>query len=118
MAGSEKVAVVGAGPTGVACALQLGERGVPAPCYDRAGILETLYRMPEEMRWFSTRDLLGIAGVPFTGPEPHPTRLETLAYYRAVADAFDVRVEPDTEALRILPRPGGGVRVETTRRGE
>jgi thioredoxin reductase (NADPH) len=114
----DQVAVVGAGPTGIACAIELGKRGVPAVCWERGALLETLYRMPEEMRWFSTRDLLGIAGVPFTGPEAHPTRLDTLAYYRAVADAFGVRVEPDTEITRILPRPGGGVRVEALQRGE
>jgi thioredoxin reductase (NADPH) len=112
------VAVVGAGPTGIACAIELGKRGLSAVCFERGALLETLYRMPEEMRWFSTRDLLGIAGVPFTGPEPHPTRLDTLAYYRAVADAFGVKVEPETDIRRIVPRPGGGVRVEALRRGE
>jgi len=112
------VAIVGAGPTGIACAIELQKRGLAAVCWERGALLESLYRMPEEMRWFSTRDLLGIAGVPFTGPEPHPTRLETLAYYRAVADAFGVRVEPETEIRRIEPRPGGGVRVEGSQRGE
>ncbi|MDQ2870005.1 MAG: YpdA family putative bacillithiol disulfide reductase [Acidobacteriota bacterium] len=109
------VAVVGAGPTGIACAVELGKRGVAAVCYERGGILDTLYRMPEEMRWFSTRELLGIAGVPFAGPEPHPTRLETLAYYRAVADAFEVKVVPETEIESIVPREGGGVRVSAVR---
>ena len=118
MAGSEKVAVVGAGPTGIACVIELGKRGVAAACYDRAGILDTIYRMPEEMRWFSTRDLLGIAGVPFTGPEAHPTRLETLAYYRGVADAFGVEVVAETEIESILPSPGGGVRVRAKFDGE
>ena len=60
-------------------------------------LLDSIYHFPEEMRWFSTRDLLDIAGVPFTSPEPHPTRLETLAYYRGVAERFAVRVAPETE---------------------
>jgi thioredoxin reductase (NADPH) len=111
------VAIVGAGPTGIACAVELLRRGIGATCFDRGAILETIYRMPEEMRWFSTRDLLGIAGVPFTGPDAHPTRLETLAYYRGVADAFDVRVSPDTEIDSLRPLAGGGVRVEARRRG-
>ncbi len=109
------VAIVGAGPTGIACAVELSRRGTPAVCYDRGGLLDTIYRMPEEMRWFSTRELLGIAGVPFAGPEPHPTRLDTLAYYRSVAEAFEVKVAPQTEILSILPREGGGVRVSASR---
>lgn len=55
------------------------------------------------MRWFSTRDLLDIAGIPFVTPEAHPTRLETLAYYRGVAESCGVCLEPDTpiEAARL-----------------
>ena len=106
------VAIVGAGPTGIACAVELARREVPAVCYDRGSLLDAVYHFPEEMRWFSTRDLLDIAGVPFTTPDPHPTRLETLAYYRGVAERFGVRVEPETEILSIAERrrrtrPGG-----------
>src|SRR4051794_39257405 len=96
---SVAVVVVGAGPTGIACAIELARRGIPAVCYDRGGILHTIYRMPEELRWFSTRELLAIAGVPFAGPDAHPTRLETLAYYRGVADAFDVAFAPESEVV-------------------
>jgi thioredoxin reductase (NADPH) len=118
MSRDRAVAIVGAGPTGIACAIELARRQVPAVCYDRGGILHTIYRMPEELRWFSTRDLLGIAGVPFAGPEPHPTRLETLAYYRSVAEAFSVRVEAETEVQAIEPLAGGGVRVRASRNGD
>ncbi|MGE5414143.1 MAG: NAD(P)-binding domain-containing protein, partial [Syntrophomonadaceae bacterium] len=86
----EAVVVVGAGPTGIACAIELGRRGIAAVCHDRGGLLHSIQRFPEEMRWFSTRDLLDIAGVPFGIPDAHPTRLETLAYYRSVAERFGV----------------------------
>jgi len=113
------VAVVGAGPTGIACAIELARRGIPAVCYDRGGILHTIYGMPEELRWFSTRELLAIAGVPFAGPDAHPTRLETLAYYRGVADAFDVSIAAETEVVSIAPGEDGAklLRVRVRRRG-
>lgn len=107
----DPVAVVGAGPTGIACAIELGNRGIPAVCYDRGHILHTIYNFPEEMRWYSTRDLLDIAGVPFGIPDAHPTRLETLAYYRGVAEKFDVRVIAGTEIVSTTPTPGGGLDV-------
>ena len=103
------VAIVGAGPTGIACAIELGTRGVPAVCYDKGFLLDTIYHFPEEMRWFSTRDLLDIAGIPFAVPDAHPTRLESLAYYRAVAEKFQVKVVPHTEIVSIRPGEGGGV---------
>jgi thioredoxin reductase (NADPH) len=105
----EPVAIVGAGPTGIACAIELGRRDIDAVCYDRGHILQTIYDFPEEMRWFSTRDLLDIAGVPFGVPDAHPTRLETLAYYRSVAEKFGVRTVPETEILAISPSPGGNL---------
>jgi thioredoxin reductase (NADPH) len=109
MRGAGTVAIVGAGPTGIACAIELGRRGIEAVCLERGAILDSIYHFPEEMRWFSTRDLLDIAGVPFTSAEAHPTRLESLAYYRGVAERFGVRVRPETEVEKIEPRPGGGV---------
>lgn len=107
----DAVVVAGAGPTGIACAIELANRGIPAVCYDRGHILHTIYNFPEQMRWYSTRDLLDIAGVPFGIPDAHPTRLETLAYYRAVAERFDVRVVPETEIVSAAPVPGGGLDV-------
>lgn len=114
----EAVVVVGAGPTGIACAIELGRRGIAAVCHDRGGILHSIQNFPEEMRWFSTRDLLDIAGVPFGIPDAHPSRLETLAYYRAVAERFGVRVLAESTIERATARPGGGVEVEASgRRG-
>jgi len=101
------VAIVGAGPTGIACAVELGRKGIEAVCYDRGGILDSIYHFPEEMVWFSTRDLLDIAGVPFGTPHAHPTRLETLAYYRGVAEKFGVRVEPESEVRSAAVQPDG-----------
>jgi thioredoxin reductase (NADPH) len=106
---SASVAIVGAGPTGIACAIELQRLGIDALCYDKGFLLDSIYNFPEEMRWFSTRDLLDIAGVPFGSPDAHPTRLDTLAYYRAVAERFRVRVQPHTEILAVRPRPGGGL---------
>src|SRR6266545_2160849 len=105
------VVIAGAGPTGIACAIELGNRGIPAVCYDKGFLLHTLYHFPEEMRWYSTRDLLDIAGVPFAVPDAHPTRLESLAYYRGVAEKFQVKVVPHTEIVQIRPREGGGLLV-------
>jgi thioredoxin reductase (NADPH) len=109
VAESSPVAIVGAGPTGIACVIELGRRGIDAVCYDKGFLLDTLYHFPEEMRWFSTRDLLDIAGVPFATPEAHPTRLESLAYYRGVAEKFGVKVVPHAKIVSIRAREGGGV---------
>jgi len=111
------VAIAGAGPTGIACAIELGNRGIAAVCYDKGSILDSIYHFPEEMRWFSTRDLLDIAGIPFAVAAAHPTRLEALAYYRAVAEKFQVQVIPETRVLEIRPGAAGGLTVSLSGRG-
>jgi thioredoxin reductase (NADPH) len=119
MGGQESpVAIVGAGPTGIACAIELARLGVAAVCYEKGFLLDSLYHFPEEMVWYSTRDLLDIAGVPFASVHAHPTRLESLAYYRAVAEKFRVAVEPETEVVSTLPAAGGGLRISARRKGD
>ena len=110
------VAIIGAGPTGIACAIELGRREIAAVCYEKGFLLDTIYHFPEEMRWFSTRDLLDIGGVPFGIPDAHPTRLETLAYYRAVAERFRISVLPHTEVFSIRPVPAGELEITLTDR--
>ncbi len=110
------IAIVGAGPTGLACSIELGSRGIAAVCYDKGSILDSIYHFPEEMRWYSTRDLLDIAGVPFAVPEAHPTRLQALAYYRAIAEKFQVKVVPETRIVGIRPHSGGGLTLSATGR--
>ncbi len=107
----EPVAIVGAGPTGLACAVELGNRGIAAVCYEKGSILDSIYHFPEEMRWYSTRDLLDIAGVPFSVPEAHPTRLEALAYYRGIAEKFGVHVIPETRIAAIRPQADGNLEI-------
>ena len=110
------VAIIGAGPTGIACAIELQQRGISALCYTKGFLLDEIYAFPEEMRWFSTRDLLDIGGVPFTSPEAHPTRLESLAYYRGVAERFGIESVPETEIISVRAADEG-VRVEAVARG-
>ncbi len=93
------VAIIGAGPTGIACAVELQRQGIDSVCYDKGSVLDSIFHFPEEMVWFSTRDLLDIAGVPFGTPHAHPTRLDTLAYYRSVAEKFGISVSPQTEIV-------------------
>jgi thioredoxin reductase (NADPH) len=115
---TDPVVIAGAGPTGIACAVELSRRGVPAACFDRRYLLATIDAFPEQMRWFSTRDLLDIVGVPFPSVEAHPTRLESLAYYRGVAERFGVEVRAETEVLSVVPREGGVLVRVKDRQGE
>ncbi|MDX2153125.1 MAG: YpdA family putative bacillithiol disulfide reductase [Bryobacteraceae bacterium] len=88
------VVVVGAGPTGLACAIELKKRGLTAVCLEKGCLCNSLYHYPTYMTFFTTPELLEIGDIPMTSLNEKPTRLEGLKYYRRVAEFYglDVRL--------------------------
>lgn len=82
--------IVGAGPCGLSSAIAARRAGLDAVVLEKGGVVDTLYRFPRQMTFFSTPDLLAIGGVPFIVAGEKPTRAEALNYFREVARAFDL----------------------------
>ena len=87
------VLVVGAGPTGMACAIEAQRIGLSAALVDKGCLVNSLFRYPANMTFFTTPELLEIGDIPFSSPNQKPNRSEALEYYRKVAEhyALDVR---------------------------
>jgi thioredoxin reductase (NADPH) len=85
--------VIGAGPTGLACAIEAQKAGLKAVVVDKGCVCNSLFHYPAHMTFFTTPELLEIGDIPFPSPNPKPTRNEALQYYRLVAAhyALDVR---------------------------
>lgn len=85
--------VVGAGPTGLACAIEAQKAGFRAVVVDKGCLCNSLYHYPAHMTFFTTSELLEIGDLPFPSPNAKPTRNEALQYYRQVAAHYrlDVR---------------------------
>ena len=94
--------IVGAGPCGLAAAVAAKEAGLTHVVLDRGCITESLTHYPYYMTFFSTAERLEIGGVPFTIPDPKPTRREALAYYRQVVAHHGLRVWQYEEVTRIV----------------
>ncbi|MGD2067538.1 MAG: YpdA family putative bacillithiol disulfide reductase [Gemmatimonadota bacterium] len=95
------IAVVGAGPCGIAVGAAAARAGVRAALFDKGCITASLVDYPYYMEFFSTAQKLEIGGVPFTIPEPKPTRREALAYYRRVVEHWDIDVRQYQEVLAV-----------------
>jgi thioredoxin reductase (NADPH) len=101
------VAIVGAGPTGLACAIECARAGYTYVVLEKGCLVNSLFHFPAQMVYFTTPELLEIGGVPLVSPHEKPTRLEALRYYRRAAEAFDLRVETYEKVLSVGGQDGG-----------
>ena len=86
------VIIVGAGPTGLACAIELKKRNVRAMILDKGCLVNSLYNYPTHMTFFTTPELLEIGDIPMTSINEKPTRTEALKYYRRVAEHYKLDI--------------------------
>ncbi len=98
--------VVGAGPCGIAVGAAAKAAGLPCVLFDKGCVTSALVGYPYYMTFFSTAVLLEVGGVPFTIPEPKPTRREALAYYRRVVEHWRLDVRQYEEVVEISGRDG------------
>lgn len=121
-AGPFDLAIVGAGPCGLAAAVAAKEQGLAYVVFDRGCIAHSLTRYPYYMTFFSTAERLEVGGVPFAIAEPKPTRREALAYYRHVVRRHGLSVRQYEEVVGAQREAaadgarGGGFRLRTAAR--
>ena len=110
------VVVVGAGPSGLAVAIAAREARLSCTVLEKGVVVNSIFRFPHGMTFFTTPELLEIGGLPFVTPYEKPTRLEALRYYRRVIDTHGLEVSLGEEVVGV-ERDAEGFRI-TTRRAE
>jgi len=98
--------VVGAGPTGLACAIEAQKAGFRTVLVDKGCICNSLFHYPAHMTFFTTPELLEIGDIPFPSPNAKPNRNEALQYYRLVAAHFRLDVRQYHRVERITGSEG------------
>src|SRR5882762_3468347 len=93
--------IVGGGPSGLAAAINAKKRGIDYQVIEQGVLVNSIYRFPPQMVFFTTPELLEIGGLPFTSPYEKPTRAEALNYYRKVADTYDLQVAFEEKVVSI-----------------
>ena len=81
------VIIVGAGPVGLACAIEAKRRDLDALVVEKGAVVNSFIGYPTGLEFFSTPELLEIGGHPFSTQRYKPVREEALDYYRSVARA-------------------------------
>jgi thioredoxin reductase (NADPH) len=85
---------IGAGPTGLACAIEAKRAGMRPLVIDKGCLCNSIFHYPVNMYFFTTPELLEIGDLPLTIAAEKPTRSEALKYYRKCAEhyALDLRL--------------------------
>ena len=98
--------VVGAGPTGLACAIEAKKAGYRAVSVDKGCVCNSLYHYPSHMTFFTTSELLEIGDIPFPSPNAKPSRNEALEYYRQVTAFYKLDVRQYSLVERVAGQDG------------
>ena len=98
--------MVGAGPTGLACGIELKQRGLNALLIEKGCVVNSIYNYPTHMVFFTTPELLEIGGLPMTSLNEKPGRTEALKYYRRTAEYFHLQINQYERVLSITGNDG------------
>jgi len=82
------VICIGAGPTGLATAIEAKRAGMQPLVIDKGCLCNSIYHYPVNMVFFTTPELLEIGDLPLVCAAEKPTRIEALKYYRKAAEHY------------------------------
>jgi thioredoxin reductase (NADPH) len=108
------VAIVGAGPTGLACGIELKRLGIENILFDKGCVVNSIYHYPTNMVFFTTPELLEIGDIPMTSIGEKPVRSEALKYYRRVADHYRLDIH-QYEHVNSVSGEDGAFQVHTAK---
>ena len=96
------VVVIGAGPVGLACAIEAKRVGLSVVVVDKGTLVNSIVGYPARMEFFSTPELIEIGGYPFAVQQYKPTREDAIEYYRGVAqrERLDLRLYEGVSDVR------------------
>lgn len=83
---------IGAGPTGLASAIEIKRAGMRPLVIDKGCLCNSLYHYPVNMVFFTTPELLEIGDIPMTCATEKPTRVDALKYYRKTVEHFQLEL--------------------------
>jgi thioredoxin reductase (NADPH) len=108
---------LGAGPTGLATAIEAKRAGMRPLVIDKACLCNSIFHYPVNMVFFTTPELLEIGDLPLVSAAEKPTRVEALKYYRRAAEHYELELRLYERVLRLQGQDGNFRVVTKTEKG-
>ncbi len=108
---------MGAGPTGLACAIEVKRAGYRVKTIEKGCVVNSLYNYPTNLTFFTTPELLEIGNIPMTAVRDKPSRGEALKYYRRVTSYYQLDIHQYEQVNSIIGEDGCFVINSTDCRG-
>src|SRR5882762_3454420 len=111
------VICIGAGPTGLACAIEAVRAGMKPLVIDKGSLCNSIFHYPVNMYFFTTPELLEIGDLPLVCAAEKPTRVEALKYYRKAAEHYGLELRLFETVLRLEGHDGDFAVTAKTEKG-
>src|SRR5256884_3695930 len=108
---------IGAGPTGLATAIEAKRAGMQPLVIEKACLCNSLYHYPVNMVFFTTPELLEIGNLPLVSAAEKPTRVEALKYYRKAAEHYELELRLFERVIYVDGNDGNFTVVTETEEG-
>ena len=108
---------IGAGPTGLACAIEAKRTGMKPLVIDKGCLCNSIFHYPVNMVFFTTPELLEIGDLPLVSAAEKPVRTEALKYYRKAAEHYELELRLFERVLRVDGHDGNFTIVTKTEKG-
>jgi thioredoxin reductase (NADPH) len=100
------IVCIGAGPTGLATAIEAKRAGMRPLVIDKACLCNSIFHYPVNMVFFTTPELLEIGDLPLVCAAEKPTRIEALKYYRKVTEHYGLELRLYERVLHVEGHDG------------
>ena len=97
---------IGAGPTGLATAIEAKRAGMRPLVIDKSCLCNSIFHYPVNMVFFTTPELLEIGDLPLVCAAEKPTRVEALKYYRKAAEHYGIELRLYERVAKVDGRDG------------
>jgi len=108
---------IGAGPTGLATAIEAKRAGMQPLVIDKACLCNSIFHYPVNMVFFTTPELLEIGDLPLVCAADKPTRVEALKYYRKAAEHYGLELRLYERVTRLEGSDGNFTLLTRTDKG-